>query len=271
MLVICNGMGRSGSTLQYNWARELVETAGVGVSHGFVAGDPEHSQGVPHEEIIGWAQDSAYHVMKIHTVHPVLPALLEDANGRVCYIYRDLRDVAVSMISTWGWRREKLASALEFEVNNYRELDSLRTRADRLFLWQRYEEVMVDPFGAVRQIAEFLDLSVDDEELSAVVDACSIEVARRIGAVQRHMVRTAIQQRRDADGASQAALSLEVLGRGQRDASMIMRDPRTELMYNHISRHEGQSDVWKRALPQAELDALMGQYKWWLEDAGYEV
>ena len=271
MLVVCNGMGRSGSTLQFNWARVLVVMAGVGEAHGYIATTPNHTRGEPHEVVAEWGRDDAYHVAKLHGVHPVLPQLLQEDAARVCYIHRDLRDVAVSMISTWGWRREALADGLAKEVRNYAALESLRQATPERFIWQRYEDVMADPAASVREVADLLGLPFDDEAVLRVVSACSLDTAKAVCAVGRKALREKVREELAAGGASQAARALAEMGRGQQNPTSLMVDRNTQLMYNHISRHEGRSGVWRDALPKPELDMIMDTYGEWLEGAGYDV
>ena len=209
--------------------------------------------------------------MKSHAAHPVVSELLREGTARVCYIHRDLRDVAVSMISTWGWRRERLAHALGKEVGNYTMLHSMRERAPERFVWQRYEQGMADPVTAVREVADLLDLSVDYDVVSRVVSECSLDAAKASCVVGREAVRERIRAESATGGPSQAARALQQMGRGQANATLFMVDTRTQLMYNHISRHEGRSGVWRDALPKAELAMIMDTYGGWLADAGYDV
>ncbi len=47
VMVMCNGMGRGGSTLQYNLTRRLVERGGAGGAHGYMVDGSTHAQQVP--------------------------------------------------------------------------------------------------------------------------------------------------------------------------------------------------------------------------------
>lgn len=85
MLIICCGMVRSGSTLQYQLAKAVVEPYG-GIGLGFLEED-----NLP---------DSAHRmaVIKCHLRPPNAPDLLKSGRARGIYIYRDVRDVMVSQM-----------------------------------------------------------------------------------------------------------------------------------------------------------------------------
>ena len=57
MLVMCNGMGRAGSTYQYNLVRCLVERSATGECHGYIVpGAQNHSLSVPKKQVLAWAE-----------------------------------------------------------------------------------------------------------------------------------------------------------------------------------------------------------------------
>jgi hypothetical protein len=51
MLVICNGMGRGGSTPQYNLVRALLTVTESGESHGYMVDREGHTQFMPSEQL----------------------------------------------------------------------------------------------------------------------------------------------------------------------------------------------------------------------------
>ncbi|MAE32416.1 MAG: hypothetical protein CMO43_12650 [Verrucomicrobiales bacterium] len=119
MLVVCNGMPRAGSTLQWNLVCELAEATGYGAPIGATALDSISQDGV----------DAASRGERIYVVkqHDVWPGLIErvqrnEPGIRVCYIYRDLRDVAVSMQNKWSRTWEALLQALDEAVTAYEAL-----------------------------------------------------------------------------------------------------------------------------------------------------
>ena len=86
MLVLCNGMGRGGSTLQCNLARLLVERCESGTARGYMTDAEGRPQHVPHETANAWARDSKAHVAKIHRPHSLLTGRLASNGDGVSYI-----------------------------------------------------------------------------------------------------------------------------------------------------------------------------------------
>ena len=87
MLVICCGMMRSGSTLQYNLALELVRAFGVGDAGGMLAQPstlPALAAQYPGAQMC---------ILKAHVWPEELAEARARAPVRLIYCYRDLRDV----------------------------------------------------------------------------------------------------------------------------------------------------------------------------------
>ena len=86
----------------------MVGTAGAdGSTHGYIQFNPVHNQFVPTEQLAEWAAATDYHIVKLHGVHPDLDELLRTGRTWVLYIYRDLRDVAVSRQRFHGEKRSR--------------------------------------------------------------------------------------------------------------------------------------------------------------------
>ena len=159
-MVMCNGMGRGGSTLQYNLVRSLLDATVGCVTHGYIAQSEGHNHFVPLDELFGWATACEHHVVKIHNVHPDLRSLVQEGRTSVCYIYRDLRDVAVSRQVAFGEKGEILLAALRESEGQYYELRDLRAEFSDHFLWHRYEDTTHDLVGAVDDAAKLLALAL---------------------------------------------------------------------------------------------------------------
>src|ERR1044071_1291460 len=84
MVVICVGLYRSGSTWQYQIAADLVERHRDGHRHGFVDSlSPE---------------SGTWDVVKLHDPDDTCAERLRQGQALGLYIYRDLRDVAFSLM-----------------------------------------------------------------------------------------------------------------------------------------------------------------------------
>ena len=100
MLIVCNGMIRSGSTLQYNLIRLQVEATFSGKAEGFIGKKELNS-----ERLQFWQKDVALHVIKSHDI---LPEWMRAEGIKLVYIYRDIRDVAVSLKNKSGRTGDRL-------------------------------------------------------------------------------------------------------------------------------------------------------------------
>ncbi len=267
-MVMCNGMGRGGSTLQYNLARRLVEKCRAGVAHGYMVDGLPHAQHVPHETVIQWSHDPGLHVVKAHEPHSLLGDLLQTGAARVCYIYRDLRDVALSRRTAFGERGDRLIDTIADHVGWYHELSGLRDQYPDAVVWQRYETVIADLPGAVREIATVLALSPDDDIVYAVDAECGMAASQRTVDQNRKAVQETVDALR-AENPRLAGMFLRLIGRSGQQQQLTQHGDDL-LHHNHISRRQGAS-AWRDHLDHDTRDAIETRFGSYLRDAGYEV
>ena len=270
MIVMCNGMPRSGSTMQYNMVRILLLATGRATAHGFTASRQAHTHGVSDEQMRAWGTEDHFHVVKMHEAHPLLTDLAQANEARVCYIYRDLRDVAASSKRAFGQRGEGLLQAVGEAYRHYVDLSVARAEAPGRFLWQRYEDVLADLKPAVAQAATFLDLALDDEGLAAAADLCSVErAAAACDEVRGHLDKH-VAELREEDPAA-AARYVQDLRRPGNAATQVWLEGTWLLHHNHVSRDKGAPGAWRAALTPDEATAITERYGEWLTAHGYEV
>jgi hypothetical protein len=257
MLVVCHGMNRSGSTLQYNLVRRLVEELGVGVGSGSF----EYREGEPHDGLMYALEHPTYHVIKMHYASREILELVKRGPAKVTYIHRDIRDVAAS------WKRirvrtlEDMVTRLDNLLATYCTLQDLDD--PDVILWQKYQTVVDDIPSATREIAQFLGIEADASLIAQVADEWSLEGARRI----TQGLRQAIDDRLAQLGPHSA--EGQELRRQIRTKELSARDGVSQLHYNHISSTGGASGAWRSQLTEHEIEVLTDRYRWWLVDAGY--
>lgn len=270
MLLVCSGMPRSGSTLQYNMAKSLVEGKGLGEAEGYFDSEQFPRLQTKFEE---WENDSIIHVIK---THGIVPYSKELARVRlICifiYIYRDIRDVAVSLRRKLNLEGEALFRSLDNAISVYYQLK----RHDNV-LFQRYEDVMRDHSNAVRELAEILRVTMKEEEIAVIVKKCSLENMRKL----------ILQDSRDRFQVLKSGVLsmgrklkarkiLRVMGVPEDALSnikdfLISYDKVTLMHHDHISSSSGASGVWRTALSKEELKVIMERYNHWLDEAGYQT
>jgi len=258
MLVVCNGMIRAGSTLQYNVVRGILEATGAGGGHGnFEHADESQedlADSIPRDIIV---------VAKTHGVPPSMPGHLRDSleGLRVCYIFRDLRDVAVSARRKFGWTYEQLMGHLDIAVHRYSVMREFRDQSN--VLGQRYEDVTSDLPTTVRQCAEFVGLDIDDETRAHIAEDVSIPSAQAVMKTVRSQLEAGLLGL-PPDRVREAR-------RQMRSRSLLAYDSATQLHWNHISPNEGRSGTWREHLSAAHAAAIETRYRDYFDDAGYVV
>lgn len=235
MLILCCGMVRSGSTLQYQLASELVTTTAAGKPLGWIS-DRQYSQLITahenHAELL---------ITKCHDYSSEAGDLVSDGKAKAIYVYRDIRDVVVSKLNKNGHSFRSLIQSgfVERVLKN----DS-RWNSTGSILCSRYEEMTMDLNREVRRIARFLGLRIEDALVRLIAEKYSLE--NQVGRI----------------------LSFDYETKGVRGGRSLY-DPSSLLHRNHI--FSGKSGQWKTALTGIQTAALEYRAHEWLEDRGYPV
>ena len=221
-------MHRSGSTLVWQITRQLVD------------GHPglRNPRGISTDEFPSAAANPDDLLMaKVH----FRPALdredFPDAGARYLYTYRDPRDVVASLYRKGRYKPEDP----ERGPRNSRLIIRRELRGDEFWtsrddVWiGRYEDFRDDVPGLVRQLARYLDIAIDDDRVTAIVDAVNLEA-------QEERART---------------------------AKAIGIDDDLRVTSNHIT--DGREGAWRDTLTTDELVAIEAESARWLVEHGYEV
>lgn len=260
MLLMCLGMNRGGSTLQYNVARRLVEKAAAGKGEGYYV-DPDEEN--VRRQLNEWQKDALWHVIKSHKPPDNIQEMCDSEEVKVFYIYRDIRDVAASLKKMSGQSGEELLKALDRVVDAY---DQIALTEAKSILKQRYETVMEDLPTMTLDIAEFLGINTTTEMVSDIVASCSIQSSQKASA------KTGLRIK--------AFLAIKTHGIFRRlgfSHSVLNKlwilqpsEANTLLHPNHVSKTRGRSGVWKNTLSIDEIEMIHGRHKEWLINNGYD-
>ena len=263
MLLICNGMNRSGSTLQYNIVRGLVKKTATGESKGYFDSD---AFGNKKELLRTWAKGERYFLIKAHFLPPNAEEMIKRGEMRVLYTYRDIRDVAVSQRRQFGMGGDDLLDILDTNIAHYYKVTSMPH-----VLIQRYEELVEDIPSAVETIAANLGLSSTRALIDSVARGCSIESVRMT--IDRFVLRN--HRCRKLHSLLQRCHLLGIV------EPLIQRidpkfnwqgsewDQESLLHVGHVSANSGASGIWRNNLSAADADVVTTRYRDWLEETHY--
>lgn len=163
MLVICCGMQRSGSTLQYQIACAVAERAGVGRGVGWDWPNATPEMAVSARPV---------HVLKVHQPNDTFELTLDPAFTRYLYCHRDVRDVVVSLIDKTGpMDDDRLVNELKNGLIGPYNAFVSRPGA----LVSRYEDMINDLPGEVRRIAQTIGVTVHETDVADIADGLRLE------------------------------------------------------------------------------------------------
>jgi hypothetical protein len=239
MDIFCVGMLRSCSTWQYEVASHLVERRGKGKRIGYLEGPDYLAQPAP--------VPGLWRVLKAHHRHEAFARQIELGNARPIYSYRDLRDVVFSMAHKFGLSFEQIHA-----TGRVQQLldDDAFWRSCPGVLIQRYENIVSQPVSCVRQIADFLDISLDLQEAGKIASEYSFESnLKRTHQLTRRLRREGVD------------LSLA--------NNLLRHDPNTLLHWNHL--RTGKVGAWRDQATIEQRRLLAEWFHPWLEKHGYEL
>lgn len=164
--IFCGGMARSGSTLQYQIASELVERMGVGQRAGWYAGGNFAQATRDH------AASEGLLVFKAHRLTPAIAAEVRENGGRALCTHRDIRDVTASWMSMNDRSFEEVwhGGMLEKWTERFDEWTVLPGA-----YVTHYSALRDDLEGEVRRVAQFLELPTTDALLQGIAEDLSLE------------------------------------------------------------------------------------------------
>lgn len=170
--IFCGGMLRSGSTLQYNIAAEMVELCGAGRREVYIE---------DHGKYFGGPLPAELTVFKSHELSAPIADLFRQRKCLALISFRDVRDV----VASWQAKTRKpmeVAAGLriaESAINNFHPWEQLPSE---YVLASKYEDVVDNIPAEVHRIAKLIQLKLDADQENAISTAVSVpEIERRLG------------------------------------------------------------------------------------------
>lgn len=223
---------RSGSTLQYQIAAQLVEEAGLGRRLDWA--DPKDFPRVREQ----FSEDNSWKVFKAHVCTADMIEEFNRDNAMGVYIYRDIRDAFTSHMTKASvdaqstFRQGFVESCLE----NYEKWTNLpRT------IVSQYEVAMTDLVIEVSRIAQHLGIDISELRASQIANELSLTKQKtRLQAMQ----------------------SFDTVGKHRIDSHSLLHS-------NHI--YSGKVGRWQQELTDDEVKQIESKAGQWLIDRGYEL
>lgn len=238
MWVLCCGMHRSGSTLQYQIATKVAQFHPNADIVGWVS--PAETA-----DVLGNATDSAgeLHIAKLHNYDPAVDAFWKRVQPKAIYIYRDLRDVVVSTMKMENWAFYSLELLTRFD--DILQNDRSWTQKSGIMI-SRYEDVMAEGGLAaeVKRIAEYMEISLTEAEIAEIAQAVSLKENKR-----------SIEQ-------------FDYENKGVQYPNTLF-NPQSLFHNNHI--RSGASEQWREELSAEEIAAVEIYSGSWLQERGYQL
>ena len=246
MRVYCAGMIRSGSTWQYNVTSELLEHCEIAKRLGFAESESTLKR---------WISLDTNAVIKVHQPYNSLINDVGAGRARVVYIYRDLRDVAASLMQHQ-----------ERDLQSILASDWLERIWHTHEIWldlpgilvQRYEDMLVNTLNAARQIVTFLELDIDEAPLRVIDKRNLLETRRAELMSRRSVLDPLLHPLRAATGRTlRWLIGREATSKMARPFGYLGKrgvDPHTHLHPNHIAN--GRVGSYRKVMTPQEQEEI---------------
>ena len=157
MLIVCNGMIRSGTTLQYHWVSQLIKPVG-GVAEGFFQAD---ELAINEKRLNEWIENGTYHLIKTHAP---LAHFIDNPKVKILFTHRDPRDIAVSAKRSLNLEGDDIIALLDEQIESFKAIATSQTHC-----LQPFNQLQQNPINALMEIADFLDIESNKESAADIL------------------------------------------------------------------------------------------------------
>jgi hypothetical protein len=259
MLINCNGMIRSGSTLQYNIIRSILDYSGMDYELlGYLNSETIELE---KKSLITYIHDdSKIYLLKTHDY-----TFLNNENTMTIYSFRDIRDVAASAKKIFLYENDVLVDAIGSAIEQQKKISKSKN-----ILVLRYEAMMNSLEDTTTIICKFLNIECDNNCKGFVTTRNSIAAIQNIQ--RRGAFVKKIKPRLLSLLTSIRFLKLIVNKKLITKVRHILypHDSLTLIHNKHISDTAGSSGTWGVILSEYELNTISKKFGYWLKDNQYD-
>jgi len=262
--VLCVGMKRSGSTLQFNIARLLLESQESVINLGYV-----QKQNLKNK-LKAYGKNSKNLIVKCH--NPDWNYVGEFAcENKILYIYRDLRSVYASMKLRTNVSLNDFIYQMKKDLILYSKFEN----DNRIFV-QKYEEIYRNERHAIYDISNYLEInSIDTLLVEDIVEKVSISAHSNGNflTLDGNMIITWLfRMLIKMTPKSIIAFLKRIMFTKKIVAfikSLVTVNSKTLMYSDHISKTKGKPDAWKEILSNEEVCMIELEFNGWLVKHGY--
>jgi hypothetical protein len=252
MLVICIGLKRAASTLQYQLCRELLGINNSITDYGYTSFQRDIIKAFNEKN------GNKYSIIKTHNYFDILKEYDNRSDVLLLSSYRDLRDSSVSQMLAYKKTYAQLIKGkwLESEMNTFYKLKSINN-----ILIQDYTKLTNDIENSILEIAAFLKINVDDVTLNNIIQNFSKEAQQQKIDNYNKTVKSNIVH--IINKIVSSILPVSFLNRG----IILNIDKSTSLHYNHINKNRINWESYYSNDQKKEIKSIIGD---WLIEVGIE-
>lgn len=256
-VISCSGGKRSGSTLQFNLVRTLVELSGQSITNlKYLSGGQiedsiaEHmTQGVSNNDFL---------IYKTHDIASV------PSEHLMLYILRDPRDAYLSAKYKSG------AGTKDIDTIVTNCVAGINIAKERNALIQRYESVFGNELAAAKEISDFLDLNLAESEIAKIAEEVGVK-ARRKSLMSQLIIHTRDKLRSISQQSAFAKTLLKPVTATYRQIEKKrLSASDSQIHADHISRHGGKPGVWQTELTDEEREIFANVHSAELIELDYQ-
>jgi len=261
MIIICNGMMRSGSTLQYNIVKELLyQNKKKYAKLGYYNKDKIIQNFV---DLENYATDrSTIYLIKTHD----FTKLNELDNVFVIYSYRNLLDVAASLKRKFNSEGDDLILTINDNINNYYKIIN-----SPKILIHSYKSLLNSLYNCVEETSSFLKLETSNVILNEITlnnspkNIIKLQNKKKvIKSIKKSILSSLTSTSSNTKKNIKSFFGVKVTNRLKH--KLFPHDQDSLLHLNHISKDFGQNGNWEEILSDKEIKRIKSEFKNWTNE-----